>query len=464
MKANIHRALDNFTQETLERCAKEKEFKTILMALCYFHAVVIERRKFGPQGWNRSYPFNVGDLVISSNVLENYLENNDKVPWTDLRYLFGQIMYGGHITDDWDRRLCMGYLEEYIQPSLVDGEKELTNGFIVPNNLENIQNFHEFVEESLPSESPTLYGLHPNAEINFLTEMGGKLFQTILEMSPKAGGEGGAKQEDVIREKIDQFLGKLPDAFNLIDLFERAEERTPFTIVALQECERMNRLTNEIRRSLDEVTLGLKGDLTITDVMEDLMTALFLDKVPDTWSKLAYASTNGLTAWFADLLDRIDELIAWTTDFKKPMVTWLSGLFNPQSFLTAIMQTMSRKNTMPLDKMMLQCEVTKKQKEDISQNPREGAYIHGLFMECARWDTGSGTIQDAKLKDLNPQMPVMFIKAILIEKRETSNIYECPVYRTRIRGPTYIWSFGLKTKPKQEARWVLAGVSLLLTI
>lgn len=461
MKANIHRALDNFTQETLDNCGKEKEFKTILMALCYFHAVVIERRKFGPQGWNRSYPFNVGDLVISSNVLENYLENNDKVPWTDLRYLFGQIMYGGHITDDWDRRLCMGYLEEYVQPSLVDGEKELTTGFVVPNNLESIQHFHEFVEANLPAESPTLYGLHPNAEINFLTEMGGKMFQTILEMSPKAGVEGGVKQEDVIKEKIEVLLSKLPDEFPLLELFERAEERTPYTVVALQECERMNRLTNEIRRSLDEVTLGLRGDLTITDDMEMLMSALFMDRVPETWAKLAYASTHGLTSWFADLLERIDELLVWTADFKKPVVTWLSGLFNPQSFLTAIMQTMSRKNTMPLDKMMLQCEVTKKQRDDFSQNPREGAYICGLFMEGARWDTGSGTIQDAKLKDLNPAMPVMFIKAILIEKKETNNIYECPLYRTRIRGPTYIWMFGLKTKPKQETRWILAGVSLL---
>ena len=42
----------------------------------------------------------------STNVLYNYLEANNRVPWEDLRYLFGEIMYGGHITDDWDRRLC----------------------------------------------------------------------------------------------------------------------------------------------------------------------------------------------------------------------------------------------------------------------------------------------------------------------------------------------------------------------
>ncbi|XP_075248756.1 dynein beta chain, ciliary-like isoform X2 [Convolutriloba macropyga] len=119
MFANLHKALDNFDQDTLEMCSKEAEFKSILFSLCYFHAVIAERRKFGPQGWNRGYPFNTGDLKISAMVLYNYLENNAKVPWEDLRYLFGEIMYGGHITDDWDRRLCRTFLEEFMGPDQV---------------------------------------------------------------------------------------------------------------------------------------------------------------------------------------------------------------------------------------------------------------------------------------------------------------------------------------------------------
>lgn len=58
-------------------------------------------------------------LIFSVNVLYNYLEANAKVPWEDLRYLFGEIMYGGHITDDWDRRLCKTYLSEFLHPDMV---------------------------------------------------------------------------------------------------------------------------------------------------------------------------------------------------------------------------------------------------------------------------------------------------------------------------------------------------------
>lgn len=75
------------------------------------------------------------------------------------------------------------------------------------------------------------------------------------------------------------------------------------------------------------------------------------------------------------------ELEAWTTDFALPTTVWLAGFFNPQSFLTAIMQSMARKNEWPLDKMCLSVEVTKKNREDMTAPPREGSYVYGLFME-----------------------------------------------------------------------------------
>lgn len=72
-------------------CSRETEFKSILFALCYFHAVVAERRKFGPQGWNRSYPFNTGDLTISVNVLYNFLEANAKVQFQPAQGQVGRV-------------------------------------------------------------------------------------------------------------------------------------------------------------------------------------------------------------------------------------------------------------------------------------------------------------------------------------------------------------------------------------
>ena len=83
----------------------------------------------------------------------------------------------------------------------LDGEIWLAPGFpTAPNSDYN--GYHRYIDENLPAESPVLYGLHPNAEIDFLTTLSEKLFKTVLEMQPKdsgAGEEGGMTKEEKVR-------------------------------------------------------------------------------------------------------------------------------------------------------------------------------------------------------------------------------------------------------------------------
>ena len=68
----------------------------------------------------------------------------------------------------------------------------------------------------------------------------------------------------------------------------------------------MNVLIGEILRSLFEIELSFKGELTMTEKMERLMDAIFFDKVPESWSKLAFPSTRGLGSWLDNLKHRLD--------------------------------------------------------------------------------------------------------------------------------------------------------------
>ena len=127
-----------------------------------------------------------------------------QVPWEDLRYLFGEIMYGGHITDDWDRRLCRTYLEEYMNPDMLEGELYLAPGFPIPPNTD-YKGYHAYIDEALPPETPYLYGLHPNAEIDFLTTTSENLFRTVFEMQPRDAGAGagtGVSREEKVQHNI----------------------------------------------------------------------------------------------------------------------------------------------------------------------------------------------------------------------------------------------------------------------
>lgn len=113
--------------------------------------------------------------------------------------------------------------------------------------------------------------------------------------------------------------------------------------------------------------------------------------------------------------------------------------------------------------MAMQTDVQKKTVDEISAPSKEGAFIHGLFMEGARWDEKAGLLEDSIPNELFAKMPVIRIKAVPADKAETRDMYECPVYTTQDRGPTFIFKAGLKTKAP-PAKWVMAGVVLLMDV
>eukprot|EP00744_Colponema_vietnamica_P004088 GILI01006160.1.p1 GENE.GILI01006160.1~~GILI01006160.1.p1 ORF type:complete len:465 (+),score=89.47 GILI01006160.1:51-1397(+) len=446
--------------------------------MCFFHAVVVERKKFGPQGWNRVYPFNIGDLTTCIDVLGNYIEDRPRIPWEDLRYVFGEIMYGGHITDDRDRILCMAYLNQWIVPDVIDG-LELATGFPVPGPLSYAE-YDQYIEEICPPESPILYGLHPNAEINYRTVQAQIMLAAIADLQPKnanalaaAGGPGKRKSiaagevetpNDVVRAIVDDLTEKLPEDYNLVDISERLDEdRAPTQHVFYQECERINILLDTVRRSLSQLTLALKGELSMSEDLQLMFNELILSRVPSLWMRDSFASIRPLALWFESLLQRYTQCNDWTAELTNPKVIHLNLFFNPMSLLTALMQQTSIAYNYDLDQMGLLADVTKRAPDQIDVPARDGAFVYGFVMEGARWDTHGNCIDESRSKELYPKLPVVTIRALPLSKLDRRDQYECPVYKTQTRGPTYVTGLFLRTKAPAR-KWVIAGVGLILDV
>jgi len=91
-------------------------------------------------------------------------------------------------------------------------------GFRSPNPAKfNRDDYIAFVDEKLPVEAPQMFGLHPNAEVGYLTSLGEKLCFTILECSGGGGG-GSSSKDQMVQGTIDRFLEALPESFNYLDI------------------------------------------------------------------------------------------------------------------------------------------------------------------------------------------------------------------------------------------------------
>jgi len=158
------------------------------------------------------------------------------------------------------------------------------------------------------------------------------------------------------------------------------EQRQPYQNTFLQECEYMNVLIRVIVSSLAEIELAFKGELTMTDKMEQLMNSIFLNKVPAPWEKYAFVSKRTLGSWLDNLKQRLDQLNMWKDDpVSTPKCTFLNRLFNPESFLTAIQQIYSREKEQELNKLTIQTDVLKKLYWDPDLPVcKEGAYVFGF--------------------------------------------------------------------------------------
>ena len=130
-------------------------------------------------------------------------------------------------------------------------------------------------------------------------------------------------------------------------------------------------------------------------------------------------------------------------------------------YVTACMQVTARAKGLPLDSMTVQTDVTTSEPTGVTAQPSEGTYVHGLFMEGARWDRAEGAIGESKPKELHPPMPVMHIRGITADEVVTEGVYVCPVYTTTIRGPTFTFQAPLKTLCDPSV-WVLAAVCLVM--
>lgn len=122
LRNNIRGSFSQVEDKDLDDNPKPIAFRRLLWGLCFFNALVLERRKFGPLGWNIPYEFSASDLRISKDQLYQFLEFYYEIPYEALIYMFAEANYGGRVTDPQDRRCIKLTLSDFYCNEMISEE------------------------------------------------------------------------------------------------------------------------------------------------------------------------------------------------------------------------------------------------------------------------------------------------------------------------------------------------------
>ncbi|XP_028415244.1 dynein heavy chain 5, axonemal-like [Dendronephthya gigantea] len=465
IKAGLKRTYAGVTQDQLD-VTNMVQWKPMLYAAAFLHTVVQERRKFGPLGWNIPYEFNSADLGATVQFIQNHLDDLDAkkgVSWLTVHYMIGEVQYGGRVTDDFDKRLLNTYAHVWFTDALFQDSFKFYNGYTIPRCTQ-IADFRSAIEELPLTDTPEVFGLHPNADITYQAKTTTDVLETIVNIQPKdSGGGGGETRETVVFRQASEMLDKLPDNYVPHEVKARLQKMgalTSMNIFLRQEVDRMQRVITTVRTTLVDLKLAIDGTIIMSENLKDALDNIYDARVPALWKKISWESTT-LGFWFTDLIERNNQFSTWLFD-GRPICFWMTGFFNPQGFLTAMRQEITRAHKgWALDCVVLSNDVTKYMKEDLTSAPAEGVYVYGLFLDGAGWDRRNCRLVEPPPKVLFSNLPVVHIYAVNTTSAKDPRLYECPVYKKPRRTDlTYIFCLNLKTMQHPD-HWILRGVALL---
>jgi dynein heavy chain len=488
MRQSLQGSFTMIQPEWLEDSRDPKSLKKLVFALCFFHATVSERIKFGPLGWNITYGFSTPDLSISLDQLKLFVDEYNEIPYRMLNYCVGECNYGGRVTDDKDRRCIKTILSFFYTENedIMDDNYRFSKSglFYAPPDGDHAS-IMKFIRSLPLLEGPECYGLHDNAAITSAILETTRLLGTALELQPRSAGGAGETWEEKLARVASDIEQRMPMPFDLEAIavaYPTVFENSMNTILT-QESERFDNLLRRVRTTLRDSQRAILGEVLMSEELEQMGNSLVNGLVPTIWMAVSYPSLKPIGGYVADFLERLAFINRWVAE-DSPTVFWISGFFFTQSFLTGTRQNYARKTGIAIDLLSYDFQVVEDGKE-LTELPPQGAYINGLFLQGAKWDpvapgcSGGDGRANGGLVNSDPRVLYMTMPQIWLMVKETDkidplHIYVCPTYKTSIRqgmltttgaSTNFVMMIHLPMLAESvQSDWIKAGVAMLCAL
>jgi dynein heavy chain len=487
LKQAMLRSYLSIDEEWFESCTKPFEFKKMLCGLFFFHGLILERRGFGPVGWNNQYGFSEPDRDISRLQLKIFLDEFEGVPYEALNYMVSEANYGGRVTDGKDRVAIVCILKDFYCPDILETDYKFSiSGLYYSPEPGTLAEVIDHVKAMPIQTTPEAFWLHQNASLTAAINEGLYISKSATAMMGSFGAAagGGDEEEENVKQKTPEeqyseiaadVVGRIPEEFDLLAALRAYPvERTQcLNTVLLMELGKFNRLRKRIYGTCSDLGKAVKGLVVFSPELEQVAEGCLQNKIPPPWMGVSYPSLKPFASYVDEFLLRWKFMTSWVKD-GIPFSFWFSAFFFQQCFLTGVIQNFARSEKIAIDRCMWNYKVMKEAFKP-EENPPAGAYIHGLVMNGGRWDDDNMYLEDSFPKVLWCDMSSILCKPVEIDNDETdpSKQYMCPVYKTSERkgvlstsghSSNYIMDISLDHKPEKphDGRfWTKRGLALI---
>lgn len=198
--------------------------------------------------------------------------------------------------------------------------------------------------------------------------------------------------------------------------------------------------------------------------------------MPPSWSLAAYPSSKPLSGWLLELQQRLDFFAQWIHT-GRPAAFWLGAFFNPSALLAAALHLAAGARQVSADRLSFSYELKGQMRsatfthgfaagvrpaaepagtppaegaarrpsrsegallealgaDDVSAIERDTLYVHGLFLEGARWDAERGVLAEARRREPFAPLPLIALRPTVDRQPPHEGVYICPVFKTPAR-------------------------------
>ena len=451
------------------------QYQRLVFSLAWLHSLLVERRKFKALGWVDTYAYSEMDFATGSDLIVDFLEDlSDPTlglgPWKALRYLIGEITYGGRVTDAADRQLLGLYCRELFSPQMMDimaarlvaaedlpsasarigqdlnGESmEAGRGhdltvlaqYLVPN-CPTVAGALDAIEDLPMEDPPEAFGQHRNAQVASEREDAWRFLSAASTVETSAVHRTGVDDDQTaclvtaamsstvnrhttyLETRLLHIDSALPSLADVDQSLESLAKHDPATkSVIEEELQFVAAHLTAMRRSVRLAVAVLRGEEPPTDSTQRLLDDIETGAVPSEWLspevRAAYPFST-LAPWIHEFKRRAAFLTEWC-DRGRPREIWLGAFLWPERILAALKQSAAKTLGFAMDNCRWSAKVVGSTAASGLWGGSTSFLVQGLILEGAGWEGGAGAgmgLVRPKAMQFNTYLPTVQVSLVPI--------------------------------------------------